>query len=303
MKKINYLSQNNIQQPLNELFALPVGMKHVITLDNQKLYSSDKLKQKFVDTLFKTGRGKPIATIVDNMIRKKEFIPAFVSKSLFKLIKNKVFPGNIKQSFGFYAPKRKLIVICMDQNISWGFANDDWLAKLTIHEGMHKCAVERSSLFFSTFRSELERYYSAVFQKIFSLEEEPKEISKIVKFLFYKCEKTNPYSNTTIMSLHKILQTDLKKYTTLKPEEFENLLRDYIVAWKIYSRNPQILSQNIKRFVHVIRPLIYAYKDIFGGLVTENFYIQEIMIPSEVIAIRSEIKPDAKIYKAFSALK
>jgi hypothetical protein len=52
MMKINYLNKNNVQ-PLNELFALPIGMRHVITLDNQKLYSSDKLKHKFVIALSK----------------------------------------------------------------------------------------------------------------------------------------------------------------------------------------------------------------------------------------------------------
>lgn len=302
MMKINYLNKNNVQ-PLNELFALPIGMRHVITLDNQKLYSSDKLKHKFVIALSKTGRGKPIATVVDNMIKKGEFIPAFVSKSLFKLIKNKVFPGGSKTRIGFYAFKHKLIVICMDPNISWGFASNDWIAKLTIHEGMHKCAIEKSSAFFSIFRNELEDYYSALFQRIFSLKEQPKEISKIVKFLFFKCEKSNPFSNSTIMSLYKMLQNNLKKYTTLKPEEFENMLRDYIVTWKVYSKNPMILEQNIKKFIHIIRPLAYSYKDVFGKLVTDNFYVQEIMIPSEIIAIRSEIKPDAKTYKAFLLLK
>lgn len=302
MMKINYLNENSVQ-PLNELFALPIGMKHVITLDNQKLYSSDKLKHKFVIALSKTGRGKPIAAVVDSMIKKGEFIPAFVSKSLFKLIKNKVFPGDSKKGVGFYAFKHKLIVICMDQNISWGFASNDWIAKLTIHEGMHKCAIEKSSIFFSIFKDDLENYYSSLFQRIFSLKEKPKEISKIVKFLFFKCEKSNPYSNTTIMSLYKMLQNNLNKDTTLNPEEFENMLRDYIVTWKIYSRNPNILSQNINKFIHIIRPLAYTYKDVFGKLVTDNFYVQEIMIPSEVIAVRSELKADAKTYKAFSLLK
>jgi len=292
------------EQELKELFVLPFGLKKIATLDGLDLFGSDRLNKSFVKTMSKTGRGKAIASTIESMIAKQQFLPAFVSKNIFALIKRKVFPGGLpKGIMGFYSLRHKVIMLCLDNNIKFGFANDDWMARLTIHEGMHKMASEHSSAFMSFFKKDLEDYYAALFTRLFSLKTRPKEMDKIVKFIFFKVEQGQKWhDNSVIMSYYKMLQTTLKKYTTLPDEAFEGMVRDYIVTWKVYVKAPYLLFQNIQKYAHILRPIAYAYKDVYGKFVNRNFYIQEIGIPSEVIAIRSEIKGDSLTYKAFSKL-
>lgn len=292
------------QKTINELFVLPVGMEHVITLDGIKLYGSSKLNRKFIKAIERTGRGKKIVPTLDKMIQRGTFVPAFASKNIFTLIKQKVFPGEGQKGLvAFYHPGHKIVVICLGENVKWGFTSNDWIARLAIHESMHKCSFENSSMFLSTFKSELADYYFALFNRLFSLGERPKEMDKIVRFIYRNVELSKPRSNSTISKYYKFLINTFKGYSNLSGENFEKIVRDFIVTWKVYTIAPNLLARNLDKYIHIIGPIAHSYKDVYGSSIQQNFYTQEIAIPSEVIAIRSEIKTDAKIYKAFSTLK
>jgi len=281
-----------------------MGLKTVIKLDGQELYSSDTLKRKFIEAVAKTGRGKKIVPSVERMIQNKTLIPTFANKNVFQLVRKKIFPDEFSGgALGMYVPKHRFIIICMEPNTTFGFAKNDLLVRWTIHEGMHKLAKEEQSTFKSFFKHDLEKYYTAVFKRLFSLQEDPKDIGKIVDFLCKSENSGRCFTNSGIMAQYKMLDKSLINNTTLSEKEFEDQLRSYTVMWKLYHANPYVLRDNLNRFMHIYRALAFAYKDVWGKVVHQNFYGQEIAMPSEVIAIRSEIKTDSKVYQGFSKLK
>ena len=70
---------------LDEIFALPVNLKSVGTVSGFELYSSDSLKDKFIESLEKSnyaGIFKGIRTLVNN----GTIVPAFGTRNLFRFI-------------------------------------------------------------------------------------------------------------------------------------------------------------------------------------------------------------------------
>lgn len=320
-------NQNQNQQNINELFVLPIGMEHVITLDGEKFYSSNGLRVRFIEAMTKTGRAKPIISVLKNLTLRESIIPCFTTKNLFQLVRSKWKHRKIKTAYniiGFYIHHYKKIVLIMDANIKggfetgetlkkqdksfidnlkWGVANDDWMAMLVIHEGMHKLALEQPSKFMSIFSSVLSDYYTDLFTRLLSLKSKPKEMDKVVKYIFYKVEHGHSMRNEVILAYYNFLKDTFRKYSTLNDEQFERVIRDYVVTWKIYSKSPGVLKQNTQKFHHILQPLGQSYKNVFGKSPIGVFHIQEIAFPSEVIAVRSEILLDSKTYRAFSFLK
>jgi len=298
-------SKKTNKPELNEFYALPIPFmtKVVAVVDGEELRGSNKLNKKFLEAMSKTSRAKRLVPTLSKLIDSKGFIPAFGDKSIFKLMRKKQYPSDKHPStVAFYSPRFRTIVLCFDANIKAGYASNDYLARLVTHEGMHKLATENPSAFFSIFKNDLKKYYTAVFTQLLSLKQEPKEMDEIVKFIFYKVEHNQPWRNTTLSNYHKMLLTKLSKYTTLNEKQFEGMIRDFIVTWKVYTKSPAVLYRNLRQFIHTIRPLIYGYQQVYNKYVGRNFYAQEIGLPSEVIAMRSEILPDALTVKAFSKL-
>ena len=151
---------------LQELFAIPINTKVAATLDGMPLYSSTGLKKRYLQAMAKSGRTKPVYSTIAKLVEKDLLIPCFLSKNLYNLAKFKVFaPSGYKAIHGFYATDVKKIFLFIDNTISYGFASNNHLARLTIHEGVHMAAKKGN--FINTFKTELIKYYRILFDRMF----------------------------------------------------------------------------------------------------------------------------------------
>lgn len=293
-----------LESQLEEFFTLPIGMEQVATYKGSKMYTSDKLKSKFLKAMEKNGRAKAITPIMKKMIDNNTFIPAYINKNLFQLLAYRFGPDMHKKHIaGFYSLDYKVIILIIDNNTKWGFTSDDFMALLAIHEGMHMAAYVKKSQFVSIFLNDLADYYYEVFKMILSLKERPKEMKDIAKYIFYTIEVGRLKARDAMYTDYfNFLVKTLGKYSTLKKDEFETGVRDWVVCLKIYWTNPMVLYRNARTFAHILRPLGYAYKTLWGKTPDFNFFVQELGVPSEVIAVRSEILLDSKTYKCFRLL-
>jgi len=294
-------------EKLEEFMAMPIGMKKIGNFFGKDIYTSDKLKERFLVSSSVNGRTKPVSNSIRKLVDKEKLIPAFINKDIFSYFKYKWGDrANIHSAAAMYLFKEKKIIILMDNNISYGFANNDFISLLILHEGMHMAASLYPSAFISIFQNDLEDFYFDIFKNIFSLkgDSKPKEIKKIVKYLFNTEMSFNKKVDSKIfVNYFNILTSSLSKYTTLEKDVFNKNVRDWVVCGKLYYSNPMIVYNNARSFMHILNPIARAYKTVWGSAPEGNFFVQEILVPSEIISIRSEIKLDSNIYKAFKLIK
>jgi hypothetical protein len=297
---------NLVEQRLEELVALPIGLKPTVSYDGKIIYGSDKLNQRFIDGISNT-KFKGIAPILQKGIEKKKIFPGFYSKGLFDYFKRKYLGSDIRKGIlAFFAQDANIIVILFDYNIKWGKADNTWMGSIAVHEGMHMFAYNQPSQFFGIFKEELIKYYYTIFKYIFKLKEKPETMNEIPKNIFYKIEK-GKMQHGNLNSIYKwylnMLDKEVRPFSKLNDKEWEDISNTYVLALKLYWEKPQLLLSNATKFSPILFSLRLAYNDIYRKtLLTSNFYVQEIGTPSEVIAIRSEIKSDSKIIKAFNQI-
>jgi hypothetical protein len=290
-------------QNLQELFVVPIGLKEVENLFGFKVYSSDKLVEKFLASFEKSGRGKPVYGPVKSLVQSKKIIPAFQVPGILKFLKHKMF-GNPsdKAILGFYHMGVKKVYIMIDNSISaFGLANDDDIASTTIHECQHLFADMNRPKFISIFNEELFRYYTMAFSRIFSLKENPKEIRDIVKFIStFEGEGLNTVDKR-LPDYYKKL-TSLKKYSTLSEDEFNGRLGELIVLIKLFTKYFEVFVRSYRKYIRILGPLDRAYRDAFSKSNIYTTSYQELISVSEVICVLSEIKPGySKIKKVFQS--
>lgn len=293
--------------PLHEIFSLPISSRPVANIGGQKLYSSPSLPSKYTQAMKEQGRTKAISKDIDKLVNNGKIVPCWLSKGVYRLIKHKVFGESERHIMGFYAPEHHKIFLLMDNNITFGFASNQQLANLTLHEGMHMAAASMKNGFLTLFRSELTSYYSEMYKEMFAIEKaiDTKEIQAIYTFLFTKFEQSKSGSVLNFIKKYfEKLRDTFSKYVENK-SEFEQKLRDMITFMTIYLKGDVgSLISSIPQYRHIVMPMYNAYSKGLGAKRVNSICIQELMIPSEVLCIYSEFTKNlSKVHSAFKKIK
>lgn len=311
---------NNIQ----EIFALPIGLVQVIKVEGIPLYGSTILNDKFIQAMTSSNRTKDISGTIKKMVDSKIIIPCFADSGILSYFRRRIS----KETSGglltllriiFFAPSpinspldyvlafyhfelNKIIVlisnhISQDQIFTTSVA-DEAIAKTLTHEMLHMYAHMQPNKCISIFRKELNLYYSTYFRQIFKLNDD-KQIEKIVeqyyKFLFFEIEmKCTTVTVIPIPDMLRILKK-LKKFSSLKNNEFDQVLIDYIKLNRIlFENNISKILSIIQKFKYLAKPLYTTYKICFGDL-PDKGCTQEVYYPSEVLCGYSDVKFDSKV--------
>jgi len=287
------MSEQVLEKELEEIFAVPIGLKPVVKIDGNSLYGSDKLNESYLKALAKCGRTGPAALKFRGLVEKKRIVPCFLTPGLLSFVAWKVFaPIHIQSVMGFYDPtKTKRIYILIQNNANiFSFVSNDFLGKLTIHELMHMLADQKTSLFMSLFRNELIAYYTELFQMIFSINSlDSGRVERILRFVFMEIErKSEKMTTSTLDKYSKLLKKELQSQSTFDELKFDDVLTDFFTILKIFLVNTSKFFASRNKFNHIIAPMYLAYKRAFSMKNLTTVCIQELIYPSEVIAICSE---------------
>lgn len=299
---------------ITELFAIPVGLHAIPVFGSMKLYTSESLRKGYLKAMAKTEKMQPVYEQISKLVNDNIIIPAFMTKGIIRTIIYRMFPidrarsvdqqfkQEFKNVYGFYESGSGKIYLLISNNINiFGLSNNNLLANLTIHEYTHLTAAKNSKKFISSFQHTLFEYYNHYFTELLNLKGNySKEILSVVELLFGRFEKSKDISNKDLVRYHTILMK-FKPYSQIKGEDFDLRIRNYIVAVKLFVKSTSAFIRNMNRFMQVLVPLENAYKKTFGGYDTGNLAVQELLFPSEVIAISTEIgNPSSTIKKIFS---
>jgi hypothetical protein len=260
---------------------------------------------------------KPIIESLTRLVNNNIVVPCFLTKGIVSTILYRLHPTDrirseeqyfreeFRQVFGFYEIDSNKIYILISNSINkYGFVDNNLLSEILVHETMHMFAANHPDKFISIFRKKLFDFYYFYFQDTFKLKGVfDLEIESIIKFLFEKVEKEKNIDNKILTKYHKKLMS-LKSYSTLDSKAFDTLANQYIVLIKLFTKSVSIFIKNISTFSHILSSIDRSYKNVFGGIDVKNVAVQELLFPSEVISVYSEIPGTdmADVYKVFKLL-
>jgi hypothetical protein len=282
---------------LQEVFALPVGLTEVAKLDGLSLYSSAKLQEKYLAALSMSGRTKDLVDKFEILVKNKDIIPCFLGKGFGHFIFWKIFaPLGDRSIMGFYDPgTTNKIYLLIDNNSNiFGFTSNETLALLTIHEMCHKFAHDSPSQFLSRYRPELTKFYKYYWCEVFQVKEDKlsdSAVFELVTSLFKKCESGNhdlPVLYDNFKTFVNQLAEILSKLSTLNETEFTEVKDKYILCIKVFMKNLNDFINNISKFRQILAPLYTAYKYGLDAKNLQTLAVQELLYPSEVLAVYSE---------------
>jgi len=290
---------------IKELFSLPIGLTIAANIDGIKFYSSENLKKSFIKAFEKTGRGEPVAKDIRRLVDNGTITPCYLSKGLLRFLVHRTFGGTNKAIMGFYHQEIKKVYVLIDNNINvFGTGSSDLLVSTTMHECMHLLAGTKSGSFLSIFKNVLLKFYTAAFTQIFKLKNvQPAAIKTICEYLIKFENKNAVKINKELVNYYLLLEKKLKPFTTLTDDQFKKVLTDYIVIIKLYFKGFDVFVRLLRNYLHIIRPLQNSYQVAFGKRNTFTTPIQELVYPSEIACVYSEIFPTSpEVKKAFKAL-
>ena len=297
-----------MEQQLNELFAPPIGVKPVATIEGIKLYSSKGLVKKFVRMIEKTSRMRPYSKKLTKLINKGTVIPCFVNKGIVSWMKRKIFGGkggHLEAYAFYYKPHKKVYVLIDAEMTAWGTAKNDQLLATTVHECMHVLANTKSKQYEKIFMPVLVKYYSTVFQELFQIKNiNKKDIADTIKFI-RKQARSSARINKILANIYYFMEKRFKKQSTLQPNNFLQKLQDYIVVSKIGSMDVplSIIQKTFKERESVFRAFYNGYHKAFGKRPEYFNQMQEGLFTSEVASVFAEIYPHSPyVKKAMAAL-
>jgi len=288
-----------------ELFAPPVGLKLVNTIDGMELYSSSKLMKNFLLAFEKSSRGSDKVKIIDKLLSKGLIVPCFKSKGIFPFLKYKLFGNEDSKSIlGMYHLETKRVYIIIDNSSTiFGTSSNDELVSTTLHEAMHLAAGRNMKTFLKIMMPTLRNFYSEAFSKIFSLKSVP-NIDKIIYHLALYESSRNLNINKQLTEYYHLLYDTFKDSTNLNENDLRLQLQNYIVSMKIFFVSFTSFVRSYRKWQSIFIELNHAYEKTFGKRNTYTSPFQELVSVSEVACVMAEMKSqDPRVNSILKMLK
>jgi len=277
---------------VQEIFALPESPRIATVIDGTPLYTSDRIKQRFVKALTKSDYLKDvIPEITDLVIKKNAIVPCWQSKGAIRFIARKVLQSIKGTGFAaLYRPDEGRIYIILDNYVNWfmGYPNEV-LFRIASHELVHYCAHKNFLKFVMIFRNYINDYYVIFFKDIFKIPRK-EDIDSLTWKIIGSLSKKFPDTASVheITTKYKEAMEPLRTFSKLS--NFDKIVDDMSQTIKIAltygGRAQDILFSGYK---HILDPMYRTY-DSLGVPTYGNVCYQELWRPDEVIAMHVEKK-------------
>jgi hypothetical protein len=257
---------------LHEDYVFPIHLKQVDTLLGIPVYSSEELKERFIELVSNVLEGdSELSNKISTLTKKDKIVPCFVTGSILRRIVQKLVmkEKDIGLVGVFDHDKDKVFVLIDMAEYKMFNVSGSTLLDITIHELIHMAAYENMKKFKSLFLDDLKRFYSTFFNCYFNIEIEDIEVQKFVENQLEETIKR-------VRRVHFPLPHQLHKDKVL---HYIDLIR---------KGKRSSLKEVYPEFKDIIDCLRYSYNIEFG-IRGKGVFIQALFNPTEVICIVSTI--------------
>jgi len=285
---------------------LPKSLSVVDTLEGQKLYSSEAVRQKFISAISNQKILAPVSDKIANLINRQIIVPCFASGNLIKFMAHKFFSDQMSKSIlGFYFSERNMIYILLDNHTKFAFfMSNKALSSVTLHELMHYASWNLKTRFFSLHKDTFRKYFRTFYKLQFNINVPDKIIDEIVLFVLKNFEYPKQHSPNFLARLADLMYVRFEGAIS-NDDERDEMVRHTLAAVKLFLVNPNSFIQSIQSGDEVVSTVVAnlhkSYK-VLNIRDPKSLTIQELIYPSEIICIQSQFRPMPSHYQTIKAL-
>jgi len=284
--------------------VLPTGLREWDSVDGSPVYSSLDLQNKYVEAISNQKILSPVIKAIKAHVTNGRIIPCFANKNMMGLLFHKMFANSIdKATMGYYHPGNNKVYIIMDNRTKYlVWMSNQKLSTVTIHEMMHYAAKNYKRMFFNQFKDILGAFYSDFFSTLSGHAISPSTGSKAALYLLENFEWKQATTQSIFNYAHHL--DEIVSIEIPDKDEREKFIISLISPAKIFMNDPNVFIRSLQRddeIVNYVRGLYTSYKRL-GIKSPDTTPIQEILFPSEVVAITSE-RPTRKHYVAVNTVR
>ena len=273
-----------LQKYLSELKIYPKNVEEV-DYDRFKLYTSDNLKEKFIEAIHNSNLANELKRI-DVLVQKGIVVPTFTTKSTMRFIMRKLtanyfYYDPYTDIMGIYrGSKNKIYIIVGNLSSIFGKSDDNALAHTLIHELIHMYAHNDGKSYLKLFMNDLIMYYKYVLDTLLNENYSKNICRKFIIGLFVKFEQPAVVKYIDLKKYYiDSLKEETKNYDKLT-DSAHNIAISYALLARGYrthiSSNPELLRIN--------NIFGKAYSSVFNIDMGSLYFSQEMLATSEVIA-------------------
>jgi hypothetical protein len=308
---VSFLSEQELKKIEESWLLLPSSLIHVDTISDHKLYSSKKLQDQIIEVFSRQSFFSSIIDKIKNLVERQIVLPCFAHKSLIQHLKDRILSKNKKTLINQYtvgyfsATKNKVFVIVDGESISHlDNLSESSISKTTLHELQHYCAFNLKNNFLNLNKKSVLDFYTDFFKRFFGISLSTSDIEKIADYIF-KSYELNSTVNINFLSSYASLLDNIFKKTILSQYQRESKIIELLSTLKIFLQDGDayinLLKQRNDKVVNIYSDIIRSYKKI-GVVRPTTIAIQELVYPSEIVAIESEYNPSSNHYKVIEMI-
>jgi len=301
------IENNSKMQVLDEAWGiLPTSLSVVDNIEGQDLYSSSKVKGKFVEAIMKQKILAPVYKKMENLIERQIVIPCFASKNFISFLSHKFFSDQLSKSIlgFFYAPKNKLYVLLDNQTKFIVFMSNTELSSVTMHELQHYAAWNLKAKFYNINKNIFRTYFNYFYNLQFNVNAPASVIDNLVEHCFENFELKKDPSTTFLTKFADVLFNQLRDLIP-DDEVREKAITKMLAIEKIYLTDPSAFVESVQQGDPDVKELVINLHRSYSSLGIKDprsLTIQELLYPSEIIAIQGQHKPSDNHYISIKAL-
>jgi len=283
-------------------------------LDEDKIYTNQKIIDEFVSIIQDQSTFKPIIADITRLIETNRIVPVHIKIGLLKkitylLFKNKKKFAQSSSALAFFDFESRKIFVLVENIENFNYwKKQEALSLVLLHELQHMTCLLFPKTFMKVHAKSLALYYKRFFKLFFEKEINVNETYKVALWLHDRTETITGRStldastlNQYIKILWKVLRPYYKDTISLKRD-----IVDYFKILAVYVNMPSLYTEYLhsknKQALRMFLSLRDAYKSL-NILKNDSLCIQEVLFPSEVISIESEYNTQEKHFKLIKAIK
>jgi len=278
----------------------PNDLSPVGRIGGTTLYSSDELKKRVATILLtKSKVFSPIQTTLVELFKKDIIIPCFASKSFLRFMISKIMTNQtINGIYGMFDTNENKVYLFLDNNVST-FLNRvsiDDLNTVLIHELIHYAAYNKISMFLSISKSIILKYYQTFYNSLNFSTISNNFLNDYIKWLVVNIELKTVYRKSLLIEYEQLLN----KHMPDSSQETNNIVHaifSYLTNFNAFENYAHHDSK--ERYI-----VVNLYKGYSAINVSnpQTFPIQELLYPSEIMAIYCQEKQNTIAWKIIKGI-
>lgn len=316
---INFMENFKMTPLLNNL--QPVSNGHLVDdFPTTILYSSDEIYNAMTNIFNDSHILKPVIKKVNALLGTNKIIVGYINPNYFNFLYKKLKSiMGIKNSLvlGFYDNITDTIFLVLDDSINLFGRDTKGLDIILAHELCHMASYQfKYTNIHNLFRNDIFKFYYNIIVEMWNLyfkdsnfpqERDVKvELNNVIDKLFLRNDCSKFSMDVKINNTFVIWKDFFTKLYPSKEDEFipSMMAQSLMIVYLENYSGDMFITSNIKYNKNKIEKMFYnSYKNVFGlnNLVTEPG--QEIIYPSEIIAITNQFGLNHKAITAINKIK